>query len=485
MKPIKTNPSLIFLFLLFSIFGLGNSYIYYPQDWLNLPSVETIHSITADPFNVYIGTPDAIYIFEKLANQVTRTLTSSDGITGVIRICAFDRQSDLLWIVAENQLIGYNPRTNFIITLYPNFYIRSLGVVNSYLYFLTDDKPQRMQKTNHTFKVVDKTDTNAIWYGERKSYQVTDYPFLVPYFYFDENLVRHNITVVFEDRKTLWVGADEYGLLTYDLVTKQPLSHWRLGPDIGTIYRIIKLDNEIWFVGNDGYAKYFSQTGNWDYYQTLFGVIFSSKSILLQFKILDLKRAQGISSLVQEQNNYWIGSQNQLFVYEAKTNFLTPVVTFLSQVNNISANGDTILIATTDGLYLYREKTEKLDTVFDIYNKLGFGVFDIYRAKSFYYFSVYGGFLSLDTLDTWQLHIPPGIDLSLPFTSLAGFGDYLFLGTDNGVIAYNEKTERYDYFTTKEGLLSNYINALYADSSFLWIANNRGITRLAYRRVLP
>lgn len=485
MKLIKPNSPVIFLLLLFSIFALANSYTYYPQDWLNLPNVTTIHSITADPFNVYIGTPDAIYIFDKLASQVTRTLTSSDGFTGVIRICAYDRRSGLLLIVADNQLISYNPRTNFIVTLYPKFYIRSLGVDSSYLYFLTDGKPQRMQKTNRTFKVVDKTDTNAIWYGERKSFKVTDYSFLVPYFYFDENVIRHNITVVFEDRKKLWVGADEYGVLTYDLVTKQLLSHWRLGPDIGTIYRIVKLDNEIWFVGNDGYAKYLPLTGNWNYYQTPFGAIFSSKSVLLQFPILDLKRVQGISSLVQEPNNYWIGSQNQLYNYDVKSNVLTPIITFLGQVRNISVNGDTIFIATTNGLYLYRKKDKELDTVFDTYDKLGFGVFSIYRAKSTYYFSVYGGFLALDTLDTWQLHTPPGIDLSLPFTSLAGFGDYLFLGTNQGVIAYNEKTERYDYFTTKEGLLSNNVNSLFADSSFLWIASARGISKLAYRRVLP
>lgn len=483
MKLIKSNSLLIFLFLLFSICGIAYSYNYYYQDWLNLPSVTKVHSITADPFNVYIGTPDAIFIFDKLKNQVTRTLTSSDGITGVIRICAY--QSPFLWIVADNQLIGYNPRTNFIFTINPKFYIRALGFDSSYLYFLTDDKPQRMKKTNRTFKVIDRPDTNAIWYGERKSYQAADYSFLVPYFYFDENLVRYNITVVYRDRKTLWVGADGYGVLTYDLVTKQQLTRWRLGPDVGTIYRIAKLDNEIWFIGNNGYAKYLAQTGNWDYYQTPFGAVFYSKSPLLQFKLLDLKRVQGIGALAQQNNNYWIGSKNQLFVYEPKSNTLTPVITFLGLVRNISVNGDTILIATTDGLYLYREKTEKLDTVFDTFGKLNFGVFDIYRAKSEYYFSVYGGFLSFDPLDSWQLHTPPGIDLSQPFTSLAGYGDYLFLGSNQGVTAYNETTERYDYFTTKEGLLSNDINALYADSNFLWIASNRGISRFSYRRVLP
>jgi ligand-binding sensor domain-containing protein len=485
MKSIKSNPAGIFLFLFISIFSLGSSYIYYPQDWLNLPSVTSIHSITADPFNVYIGTPDAIYIFDKLANQVTRTLTSSDGINGSIRICAYDRESNLLWIVVDNRLIGYNSYTNFHFELFPEFYIRSIGVADSYLYFLTDDKLWRMRKKDRKFQTIAKPDTKAIWYGERKSYKVTDYSFLVPYFYIDENVIRHNITVVFEDRKKLWVGADEYGVLTYDLVTKLPLSHWRLGSEIGSIYKIIKIDNEIWFVGTDGYAKYTPQTGDWNYYQTPFGAIFSTKSVLLQSKILDLKRVQGISSLVQEHNNYWIGSGYQVYLYEAKSNVLTPIFRFPSPIQNISISDDAAFFIAANGLYRYQTKTKKIDTIFDPYQKITFGVFDIFPTKSQYYFSVNGGFLSLDTLGKWQNHILPGIDLSMPFTTLAGFGDYLFLGMNKGFAAYNEKTERYDYFTTKEGLLSNNINALYADSSYLWIASDRGISRFSYRRVLP
>lgn len=134
-----------FLFSFLVMLGFASGYIYNYQDWFNLPSVKTIHSITTDLSNVYIGTPEAIYIFDKSEKSITRTLTSSDGIQGVIRICAYDRESGLLWIVADNKLIGFNPKTNFIITLYPNFYIRSLGVNSSYLYFLTDGKPQRMQ----------------------------------------------------------------------------------------------------------------------------------------------------------------------------------------------------------------------------------------------------------------------------------------------------------------------------------------------------
>lgn len=475
----------ILIFLLFAIFDFANSYVYKYEDWLNLPSVKTIHSITTDFSNVYIGTPDAIYIFDKSENQVIRTLTSSDGITGFIRICAYDRESGFLWVVADDRLIGFNPRTNFMITLYPDFFIRSLGVNSSYLYFLTDGKPQRMQKFNRTFKTVNKLDTNLIWYGEKQSYNMTDYSFLVPYFYIDENIVRRNITIVFEDRKTLWVGADEYGILTYDLATKQQIARFQLGPNIGTIDNIFKVNQDLWFVGTTGFYEYLSQSNAWHYYLTPFGVIFSSSAILLQPKILDLRRIQGISSMVQEKNNFWIGSGDRIYLYDLKSNVLTPVFTFPVPIQKISLMDDGLFFIAKNELYQYQAKTKRIDTVADPYQKLAFGVFDIFTTSSRYYFSVYGGFLSLNRDGTWQHHIPPGIDLSIPFTSLAGFEDYLFIGTYNGLIAYNENTERYDYFTTKEGLLSNQINALYADSNYVWIASDRGISRFSYRRVLP
>lgn len=257
--------------------------------------------------------------------------------------------------------------------------------------------------------------------------------------------------MVFEDRKTLWVGADEYGILTNDLVTKQQLAHLKLGPNIGTIDKIFKINQNLWFVGTTGYAEYATQSNHWNYYLTPFGVgaIFSAQSVLLQPKILDLKRIYEISSLVQEKNNYWISSGDRIYLYEAESNVLTPIFTFPIPIQKISLSDDALFFIPNNDLYQYQRKTKKIDTVIDPYQKLAFGVFDIFQTKSRYYFSVYGGFLSLDTLSKWQHHIPPGIDLSIPFTSLAGFGDYLFLGTENGVIAYNEKTERYDYLPPK------------------------------------
>ena len=486
MKRIRPNLNLFaFALLIFSFFGQSKGYVYNPKDWLNLPFVKIIHSITADPFNVYIGTPDAIYVFNKLQNQITRTLTSSDGITGNIRICAFDRESGLLWIVADKTLIGYNVGINLIITLFPNFYIRSLGIADSYIYFLTDEKPWRMKKKDRKFQAVDKPDTNAVWFGERNSYKATNYSFLVPYFYLDENLIKHDIRVVFEDRKTLWVGADEYGILTYDLVTKQPISHWRVGLNIGKISKILSLDNDIWFIGTNGFAKHSAQTEDWDYYSTPFGATFSSKSVLLQPKILDLRRIQGISSLAQEHNNYWIGSGNRIYHYDQESNVLTPIFAFPIPIQAVSISEDTIFFIAANELYRYQAKTKMIDTIFDPYQKLAFGVFDLAQTESRRYFSVYGGFLSLDTLGNWQLHIPPGIDLSMPFTSLAGYDNYLFIGMADGLIVFNEEIEKYDFFTTKEGLLSNNMNAMYADSNYLWIGTDRGISRFSYRNVLP
>ncbi|MEO0114647.1 MAG: two-component regulator propeller domain-containing protein [candidate division WOR-3 bacterium] len=466
-------------------YGFGNGYVYNPQDWLNLPWVKTIHSITSDPFNVYIGTPEAIFIFNKSEKNIQRTLTSSDGITGTIRICAFDQKANLLWIVTDNRLIGYNPYTNFRLELFPEFAIRSIGIADTHLYFLTDDNPWRLRKKDHKFQMVKKTDTNAIWFGERNTFQVTNYPFLVPYFYLDENLVKHRIGIVFEDRKTLWVGADEYGVLTYDLVTKQLLSHFRLGFNIGLITNILPIDNNIWFLGSDGFVEHNPKTNQWQQHLTPFGAIFNSPSILLQPKILDLRRVQGISSIVAQQNNYWIGSGSEIYHYDSKSNSLSPILRFFAPIQKLFWSQNRLYFIAGNRLYRFETKTKKIDTIFDPYQKITFGVFDIYRTRSHDYYSVYGGFLSFDTLGNWRLHIPPGIDLSLPFTTLTGFGDYLFFGSPNGIITYHRNTERYDYFTTKEGLLSNNVTALYADSNYLWIATDRGISRFTYRNVLP
>ncbi len=59
-------------------------------------------------------------------------------------------------------------------------------------------------------------------------------------------------------------------------------------------------------------------------------------------------------------------------------------------------------------------------------------------------------------------------------------GDVLYLATSGGLIAYDTSNESHLHYTTNEGLRSNDVRALAADSrGVLWIATNEGLCRFA------
>jgi len=69
--------------------------------------------------------------------------------------------------------------------------------------------------------------------------------------------------------------------------------------------------------------------------------------------------------------------------------------------------------------------------------------------------------------------------LAKKIVSLAVDGDILWVGSEKGLSGLDKKTEKWkSFYSAKDGLAGNFVNALLVQSNFLWAGTNAGISRL-------
>ena len=70
-------------------------------------------------------------------------------------------------------------------------------------------------------------------------------------------------------------------------------------------------------------------------------------------------------------------------------------------------------------------------------------------------------------------------DVAKKIVSLAADSDLLWVGSEKGLSILDKNTEQWkQFYSTRQGLSGNFVNALLNDSEFLWAGTNLGISRL-------
>lgn len=489
--------------LLLNIFG----YFYTPSDWLHFPQVSEIRSISAGPSVVYITVSNGIFVMDKYTGEITRTISKPDNISLPIKLAGYDPELGILWVLSEdgNRLTGYYPRTQINYSVYVPFQPKSMGIADRYIYFESaDSEIVQMDKRFLNFTQTESFPSTITWYGKRNLPKTRKYTFLSPYKYYDYEFNRYGITCVFEDFNRLWVGTRGNGIFVYNLSSTRMLNHFRFGFNKLSPH-IFTTDEGLWFENTDyprSFVRYNPVSAEWSYFNTQAGINPPYNSSFYSFKIFDLIRTEEINSIIQDSNKYWVSTDLSMYLYNPKTPSLEQIFLpgghRLNNINTLYLNGSELLIGTDNSLLAYDKKTRKFSQVKDPDGIFDFGVFDIARGNDRLYFACFGGILSFqigasrDTLNrtAWQKIIIPGFSLATRINALAYAPNTLFIGYVGGIIIYYEQSGRFEYLTTQNGLLDNYIYDLYInqdwqnqESRYLWISTPSGLSRFLYQKI--
>jgi|YelNatPaOPRAMG01_1025707.scaffolds.fasta_scaffold03340_11 hypothetical protein len=461
--------------LLFFLFAFYN-----PNQWQHLLYFDEPIAATASLSNLYFALADGILVFDRREIKFIKTLTKVDGIPEGIKLIAYDQFLASLVILTKETLTLFQPLTRIKANYFLPFSPRALGIGEKNICFLTEKDKYIFDREKKRFRRVKAfPDTSILWHGEEFSRKVRDYIFLTPYQIMDEDLVTYPMNLVFPEGRRLWVGVKGYGILVYDLNTQQKIKEFRFPP--GRVKKIIRQEDGLWFLGDNFFLRCREGLEDWEYFLIRPGKIFAAQSPLFARPFLEIFQNQRIVSLTRQDGRLFFATLDKFYIYDSATEHREEIP--LSGITDLlPLSSDTLLVLTENGAFSYQIKNGELEEIIDPKGDLKFGVFAGGVNNSGKIFAIRGGFLRLSPSGNWEGFIIPGIDLSRLIRNLATRDDYLFLALENeGLFAFNQKENRYQIIKEKDGLLSLNLNALYLDKEYLWIASDKGISRLRYK----
>lgn len=469
------------------LFLIGLFTLYRPSEWMHFPAMDDIRCITASPEHLYIAVPAGVYVLDRMTLRPVRTLTAADGLSGDVRLCAYNPIRSDLFIVTSNGLYQYLHTPDRVTKLFPPFQqIRSIGIAQDAAYFDTEQGLFVKERLLDRYERVSSVKGELLWYGQRDTSRPENYVFLVPYYLTDHQLNTHRMTRVYKDpySRRLYVAAKDYGLTVYSLGFGMPLSHIRYGPTADRINRITRIDDELWLTGTD-WTVSVDQQGNWSYFRTRPGDLPGFGSRLLSWGLRDLQRRERISAILAESLTIWLGTEEALYALGPHGD-LTRILELEAPINALGRLHDSILIATDMGLYV--TTGDKLTEMVDPFGRTRFGVYSLAQtASGLTWFGTLGGLLLRDRAGNWQQIIPPGFNLGRPVSNLTAYGETVFFDNGSGITVYRSASaEEPAFFSTtidaSTGLPGTQITGLYADERYLWIALPGLVSRFEYTR---
>ena len=104
---LHTNITALFLFNLI----ISQNFIYESEDWFVLKNPGMVYSITEGPFNVFFGTENGIFKYDKFDNFIEYDFKLNQGLNNESSVyyIHYDNYSDQIWIVTEQGVFYKNP----------------------------------------------------------------------------------------------------------------------------------------------------------------------------------------------------------------------------------------------------------------------------------------------------------------------------------------------------------------------------------------
>ena len=269
--PLTFSIKFFYVYALIA-FSLSQNFIYDSDDWLILKSPGKVYSISEGPFNVYFGTENGIFIYNKFDNLIGYDYKINQGldIQSSIYYIHYDNFSDQIWLITQDGIFYKNPLFNeyqqvvhHSIDSYNLSSISALGSINKYIiiqymssYIFIDSFSGTVVTDIGNFDI-----NNVSWSSSAFSYSSSDIDLSL--YYSDEWLFgfreitdkygnTESVTVTFEDRDlNLWYGTNN-GRILKGFKYSNKLSVLDIGPISNVVTSIIDDHNQNWYIATDG-----------------------------------------------------------------------------------------------------------------------------------------------------------------------------------------------------------------------------------------
>jgi hypothetical protein len=208
----------------------------------------------------------------------------------------------------------------------------ALDVKNVYYETVKIGQKFALDKVIGTLTSISNFPADLTWFGNHSESDLRQYPFLNPYYYYDETQVsqvpfqRYPMTALYDDGMHLYVGTDRYGLIKYNKISweKQRIVYGPVDPYIRTVK---KFGENIYFLGASGISYFHEEDRTWQY----------------------LRLDEGAHDITAIDNELFLARNNRLIRTSGTLEF--PVGGFTEDILALGSDSSYVYAATRSGLF--------------------------------------------------------------------------------------------------------------------------------------
>ena len=327
---------MISLILLFSI-----NVSTYPQNamwdrYTIIPPLGTIRSIAASDLEVF-ATSDRYLLF---VSKLDYTLKKSLYFDCDLELVGYDNYTTDLWLTCTDMIIRLNTMTYALRTFPVPGAVNRFTFDAKHVFFESAQSGERfaLDKITGVLSSINNFPQNLKWYKRTSENDIRAYPFLNPYYYYDDPqfsqvpFQTYPITALYDDGMYLYVGTDRYGLLKYDKVSWDS-RRIIYGPLDSHIKTVKKFGKNICFLSASGISYPREDLGRWSY----------------------LRLNKAAADLVAIDDEIFLARSNRVF--RTSDNLEFPVGDFTTSVLALGSDSAHIYIGTNSGLFRIAKDT--------------------------------------------------------------------------------------------------------------------------------
>lgn len=370
-----------------------------------IPPLGTVRSLCTSTLSLYAINDNYVLICDKYDLSLQRSI----HFDADIYLIGYDQFFDDIWIVSPDNLFRFNT-VSYMVREYPiHEVVERLGIDQNSVY-LDGARDFSLDKRTGELIQIGSFPGNTTWFKKTQSADLKNYPFLSPYYYYDETsasdvpFTQFPITALYDDGMYLFVGTQSFGILKYNKVSwqKERLIYGPLDRDIA---QVRSFGDNIYFMTPAGLSYFSVNDRDWHYQ----------------------RYSRHLTDIVPSGSNIMISMGTHLA--EQEGGMVMTVSTMNSDILSLAADESSIYLGTRSGLY-------QLDHGMREPRSFGpdqFAVYAIYPAENAIYAAGEIGFYRYDrSRRTWNKALPLGIKEIAPINE-----ELFLLSTNNQLIRYN------------------------------------------------
>lgn len=477
---------------------------YQEGDWISYSVARYVTSVAVGDQYVYFGTlQSGITRYDVFRNSWEYPWTTSNGLAdNEVWAVAYDFDTGFVWCATHVSISYYQPSAH----RWRNFFkdefgllvsdeVESIGIASNKIIFET--RGGRIFETNKYGGIILFAASNEVkvnsrgkirWFGRRAQtlkrlphFFMTDGYLFDPGGYIEDRHGRRaEITAYVKDKwGNLWLGTWGLGAARGDLNTFR-LEILEFGLANPSVHALNFYRDVLWMGGGENFTRDKGITawdlnrGIWEHFEDRF--------------ITDLD-SDLINAITVDGDTVWFATRHGLSLYSYKKNRWRTFDSFdgLSDnlVYDVVTDKTSVWVATANGIdriFKKNLKKSKKDSLkiqhLNRAQLFAIAVYDLELIENLLWAATNHGLYVYDIAKnvggfSTELEVP----VSSVITSISKNGDEIWLGTLDGVAAYNFKT--HEWYGTPEKLYLPHtpVNRILATEKAVWVATNQGVMK--------